>query len=168
MSVRTFWIIFLKIMGLWILLDAIAIIPNLILTLISPNVGLQEIGYFLFNVGFYVGAIQFLFFRTTQIIDILKLEKNFKEERIEIASLNYIHVIQMAIIILGGFCLISSFAGFVKSVYFLLQDDLPFKDSSQKAHVIIEAIQIIIYYLFMTNSRWFIQFFQKERIDTKK
>ncbi|KOY85998.1 hypothetical protein AD998_07450 [bacterium 336/3] len=168
MSIRTFWIICIRIIGLWVLLDAISIIPNLILTLINSSVGLQEIGYFLFNVGFYLGAIQFLFFRTTQVVEALKLEKNFKEERIEFTSMNHVVILQMAIIVLGGFNLVISLAGFVRSVYLLLQDNTPFKDSTHKTHVVIDATQIIIYYLFMTNSRWFVQFFQKEKIETKE
>jgi hypothetical protein len=167
MSVRTFWIICIRIIGFWILLEWAMVLPTLILLLLSFQLGIKDIGYFLFLIGCYVGILQLLIFRTTWIIDTLKLEKGIREEKIE-NNFSYPTILQIGIIIIGGMSLINALTGLSREIYFLFQENIPFKDSSYKANIIVNILQILIAYLLMTNSRWFVELLHKEKMGTKE
>ena len=167
MSLRTFWIICIRIIGFWILLEWAMMLPNFILPLFSLQLGIKDIGYFLFLIGCYVGLLQLLIFRTTWIIDVLKLEKGIREEKIE-NNFSYPAILQIGIIIIGGINLISALTGLTKEIYLLSQENIPFKDSFYKVNIIVSIVQALISYLLITNSRWFVGLLSKEKVETKE
>ena len=97
MTIRTFWTILLKILGISLVLRGVDVILNLISILSSTLSAmsysdieyntLELIGYIaaIFGVVIIYAFILWLFvFKTSWIINKLRLEKGFIEERIEI------------------------------------------------------------------------------------
>ena len=108
MKVRIFWTILLKILGIYLVLDSLKVIPQFIATLYSftsdPDQTIQvfiwTFVFLLSTVGLYVFILWLFVFKTAWLIDKLHLEKGFSEENIEI-NFPRSTVLSISIILIG-------------------------------------------------------------------
>ena len=129
MTPRTLFTIILKVMGISILIDALAVISQSIATGISVGRGFTEdnfiniliaLGLVLFVVAVYCLAIWIFLFRTDYIIDKLSLDKHFREERFEI-NIHRSTVVPIAIIVVGGLIIVEALPTFCKQTFLYIQ-----------------------------------------------
>jgi len=62
-----------------------------------------------------------------KIIDLLKLDKNFTEDRIEIGNLKEINLLKLALLIISGHLIVTNLPSFLKQSYFALKELLTSK-----------------------------------------
>jgi len=98
-----------------------------------------------------------------KIIDMLKLDKNFTEDRIEIGSLKEINLLKLAILIISGLLIVNNLPSFLKQSYFALKELLTSKkgtdgllesfmyDKVDYSEYIFSVISLILGYLLITN-----------------
>lgn len=122
MLINTFWKLLLKIIGLWILFGAFSVIPQLSTSLsfldgsLNTTGLLQVWGLLFLSLFLYFIVVRVFIFKTDWIIEKLKLDKNFKEEKIDI-NYNTSTILNIAIIIMGGLILLDAFPAFISRLY---------------------------------------------------
>ena len=167
MTKRDFFRILIKVFALYsIILTVFTWIPsNLIYTFYD-----FELIPILAGLGFTLLAFiiyYFLIKKTDQIIDFIRLDKGFDNEKIELGSLGTDKILMLGIILIGGLLLISNLADFIQYSF------LAFKNNVQKSGLNIflneaetdyfnwtfSGINIVIGYLLLTNydkvANWF-------------
>ena len=157
MSIRTFWIILIKILGLILVSGALIFVPQSIYFLyyaiksgdlidLLPIVALNLVlflSYFL--------IVRLCIYKTNWIVDKLKLDKGFKTENIEL-NFESSKIISIAIIVIGGLLFIDNIPTLLREIMIFSQDKNLFKDYPKSGWIIFSFCKVIIGYLLMTNS----------------
>lgn len=170
MLINTFWKIIIKIIGLWLLFSCISIIPQFFSTLSFSNGSLDfqsllAIWLMLFGaIVLYILIIRLFLFKAEWIVDKLKLEKNFNEERINL-EIKSSTILTIAIIVIGGLTIIESVPDFCSGLFNFLQQKMLFKDYPDSHWLVFHFIKIIIGYLLMTNGKRLAGYIEKESVE---
>lgn len=157
MEVRTLWNILIKILGLWLALEGIFIIPQLISAysfFTDEDYGsiTTYIVITVISITLYVGLVRLLLFQTYSVIDKLKLASSITEQRVNL-NFETQNVISISIIIIGGIAFIDSVPQLVgTSIEFFKQNKL-LKDYPQIGWIIFYALKSLIAYLMITNNK---------------
>ncbi|WP_316785255.1 hypothetical protein [Pedobacter frigiditerrae] len=157
MRIKTFWIIVIKIIGLVFLLNSLSVISNSIFTsyLTVRQAGGETSTVFILILP---TALVFLFliflflFKAHWLVRILKLEKDFNEDRIEL-NMTYTKVINIAIIVISGVILANSIPQLCYQIFNLIRDKIPFGENQDFGFLIIDTVKIIVATGFMLNSK---------------
>ncbi len=132
MSIRTFWLIFLKILGLRLIancLQAIALMQVYATAEYNEgNVG-EAILIVLFGLSAYMVVMLTLIFKTNWVINTLGLDKNFAEDRIDL-NISSNTVLRMATIVLGGLMIIEIFPALFDDFIGIFNGSI-FRDNSE-------------------------------------
>lgn len=162
MLVNTFWKILLKIIGLWILFLALTIMPQYIAALSFTQDKLNVLNWLMLFLALIIYTIltRLFIFKTEWIIEKLKLDESFQEDRIDFNSKGPI-VLNVGIIILGCLILIDTVPVFCSKLYAFFQQDLLFKDYPDSNWLILYFIKLIIGYLLLTNGKNFANFIER-------
>lgn len=157
MSIRTFWNILIKILGLFLISGALVIVPQSIsflyyafksgdfidvLSVVALNLVLLFV-YFL--------IIRLCIYKTNWIINKLKLDKGFETENIEL-NFDSTKIISIAIIVIGGLLFIDNIPVLFREIMVFSEDKNLFKDYPKSGWLIFYFCKAIIGYLLMTNS----------------
>ena len=167
MEIRTFWRIVIKGIGLWLLIGAFYIIPQLgsNLYMINTNDGWSNIftifilSVFLFVV--YIFIVRLFLFKSEYIITKLKLDSHFTQEKIDV-NISSQTVLRVVIIITGAITLIESLPNFMIEVYHFLQAKQLLKDYQEVSSMLFYFIKSLIAYLMMTNSKVIEKYISRE------
>jgi hypothetical protein len=90
MTIKTFWLIFLKILGIYLIMSSITVIPQFVFSLFSANQTdssvnfLGGIGILILTILIYLFILNIFVYRPSWLINKLSLEKSFEEERIDL------------------------------------------------------------------------------------
>lgn len=168
MSIRTFWIILIKILGLILIFQAITIIPEWISSIyfLYENGDTKNLSVLIFSVLlvlfiFYLIS-RFLLFKAHWIIDKLKLDKGFENDTIELNS-GQNRIISIAIIIIGSYMLIQNIPILFREFFIFFQQKILFKDYPKSGWIIFYFCKTIIGYLLMTNSFRIAKLIEKQK-----
>lgn len=158
MLIKTFWKILIKIIGLWILFGCISLIPQFFSTLSFTNgflnvKSLIPIWLMLFaSILAYAFVIRLFLFKTDWIIEKLKLEKNFTEERIDI-KISSTEILTISIIIIGGLIIVESLPLFFSRLIDFFQQKSQLKEYHETSWLVYYFVKLIIGYLLVTNGK---------------
>jgi len=172
MKIRTFWIFLLKILGLYFVLGSIEVIAQFVSSIYYLFVNTSSdiivktsmIGMVTAIIFIYLLVLRFFVFKPNWIIDKLKLDQGFDEEKIELNN-NSTAILRTAIIVIGGLLLVNSLPVLCKNIFVFLQQQAHFKDYPETGWIIFEVIKSIIGYLLITNSRYFADLIQNEKTE---
>ena len=171
MKIRTFWTFLLKILGLYIVLGSIDVIAQFLSTTYSLFVGdssdsiikLSLFGIVALIIFIYYLVLRFFIFNPNLIIDKLKLDKGFEEEEINLND-NSSAILRIALIVIGGLILVESLPILFKNIIMFFQQESLFRNYSGTGWIVFGVIKSIIGYLLLTNSKFFIDFINKEKV----
>ena len=167
MTIRSFWTIFIKILGLWLVFDSISVFPQFISTLLYLNFDdsnlnyLLSIAFLLIVVGIYFFILRLFVFKTSWLIDKLHLDKGFVEEKIEL-NIRHSTVLSIATIVIGGLMFIDGLPTLCKEVFEFFQQKNVFRQDPDSAWVIFSLAKTLIGYLLMTNSHFIVILVEKQ------
>jgi len=169
MSVRNFWTIFLKILGIWLVINGITPLTQFIsaVSYLSFNekenflVFLYIAVLFILIIAIYYFIFRFFVFKTSWLIDKLKLENGFDEGNIEL-TINGSSIIKIATIVIGGLIFINSFPLFCKEIFNYFQQKRMFSDNYSSSWIILHFVKTVLGYLLMTNSTFVVRFIEKQ------
>ncbi|SRR5690554_3912352 len=170
MLIKTFWKLLIKIIGLWFLLSCISIIPQFLSAFQFTNGTLDTevlilIWLSLFGIIIiYVLLIRLFLFKTDWIIEKLKLENNFTEERIDV-NIKSSTILTISIIVIGGLILVESIPSFFSLLFDFFQQRVLFEKYHEASWLIFHFIKIIIGYLLMTKVKSITNYIEKS-LDT--
>jgi lysylphosphatidylglycerol synthetase-like protein (DUF2156 family) len=173
MLIKTFWKILIKIIGLWLLFSCISVIPQFFSTLSFTNGDLNIeslllIWLMLFaTIIIYIIIVRLFLFKTDWIVEKLKLEKNFTEERIDM-NIKSSTVLTIAIIVIGGLIITESLPNFCSTLFDFLRQKNLLKDYQDTSWLIFHFCKIIIGYLLLTNGKNLVKYIEKESSEKEK
>lgn len=170
MSPRSFWIVLLKLVGVWILFHAFDVVPQFFLLFYpaSPSPFRYEnwevILSSLIILLVYVAIIRLLIFRPDQVIDKLKLDKRFEEEQFSL-NIHRSTVIAIAVIIVGALMIMNTLPVFFREVYFYYRSQTFDKmgPGADLTSMFFDVCKILVGYLLVTNNRAVVNLIEKTR-----
>ena len=167
MTIRTFWTIFIKIIGIWLVLDSVTVIPQFFSTLFLTNPSdtsqsfALTLAFLLFTIGIYIFILRLFVFKTAWLIDKLHLDKGFEEERIDM-NIQLSTVLTVATIVAGGLMFAESLPLLCKQIFVSLQQNGMYKERPAKGWIIFYSVKTMLAYLLMTNSKKVVSFIDKQ------
>ena len=171
MTLRTFWIIFLRILGIWLILGGLTVIPNFIgvfsFSFFGNNADenlftvLLIIAMLLLTVGIYFIVLWLFVYKTDWLIDKLKLDKGFGEDKIDL-NIQLKTVLTIASIVIGGLIFVDGFPEFCRQIFIFFQQKNVFREDPNSGWLVFYFIKSLIGYLLMTNSNLVINFINKQ------
>ncbi len=175
MTPRSFWIIFLRIIGIWFVLNSIPAIYQYF-TYLPLLKGATTIGFLLATVGMTTGLFLFLLlnlyvfiFRTDWIIDKLKLDKGFTEEKFDL-NIHRSTIYQISIIVIGGLLLIRCFPQLCRElILYFQQSSLPvnYQTNPTWSFIFLHFVETLIGIYFLTSSRTIGNFIERQKRKSK-
>lgn len=166
MTKRDFFRLIIKLFGLYSgLMTLFTVIPSNISNLLFQfNVTLLL--FIIVMILLVLSFFLFLIFNTDFIIDKLKLDKGFDEEKIQFENLTNDSIVKFAVFIIGGFLIINHFPSFLNYSFHIFKVKV---QNSELGYVevnyfnwIISAINILIGYFLITNYKAVAAFFDKK------
>ena len=119
------------------------------------------------SIVIYILIIRLFLFKTEWLVEKLKLERNFKEEKIDL-NIKSLTVLTIAIIVIGGLMIAESLPNFCSGLFNFLQQKTLFKDYPDSHWLIYHFLKIIIGYLLLTNGKRLAKYIDKESVEEKK
>ena len=168
MEIKTFWNIVLKGIGLWLFMNCLYIFPQIASILLTSQIGIgwntfiPELLFGIFALIAYLFISSLFLFKSSLIVTILKLEKHFAENRIDI-NVSQNTVLKIIIILFGGLTLINSFPNLIRETFQFLQQKELFKNYRDTSWLIFHSINSLIGYLLITNSSGIANFIDKQK-----
>ena len=170
MSIRTFWTITIKILGIWLVLSSLTVLSQFITVFqfigSNNNDNILElvitIILVLLTLLLYILIIRLFVFKADWIIDKLHLEKGFSEERIDL-NIGQSNILTIVIIIIGGLIFVDSFPQLCRQIFVFLQEKRMFIESKKSEWIIFQFVKTLIGYLLMTNSQFVVKFINKKK-----
>lgn len=165
MTIRAFWILLIKVIGIWFLFESLSVLGEFITTMLSfleePDIIITWIILTLITILLYFGALLLFVFRAEWLVNVLKLEKGIKEERIELSS-NQEQLLRLATIIIGGLLIILSFPDFCRELFHFMQFKVILRESPSLVPLVFLIVKTIIGFLMMTNGDRIARFIDKK------
>lgn len=168
MEIKTFWRIIIKGIGLWLLVNSIYVIPQFASTFSFNQDHLDWgnlITVWLITFGtliLYLLVVRVFLFKTEWVVNVLKLDKSFTENRIDI-NLPYSNVLSIAVIVIGALVFVEAIPELCSTIYEFLKQKELFKDYSGTSWLIFYFLKALFGYLMMTNSKTIVKFIDKRK-----
>ena len=157
MTIRTFWTILLKVLGIWLIIGGVSVSLQLISTLFTfmgeeftANLVLMIV-FTLFCTAVYMLILWIFVFKTGWLIDKLHLEKDFKEEKIDL-KIQTVTILRIATIVFGGIMLIDALPQFCKELMTFYQQKAIFYQNTEMPQLIRYFVELIIGIFLISKS----------------
>ena len=137
MTIRTFWTIFIKILGLWLVFDSVTVIFQFFSAIFTTNPAYPEdnnyatMAVFILAMGVYAFILWLFVFKTAWLINKLHLEKGFLGEENIGLDIHRSTVLKIAIIVIGGIMLVDSLPPLCKQTFVFYQQKNIFREDPQ-------------------------------------
>lgn len=171
MTPRSFWMIIIRIIGIWIVLDSISVLSQFISYFFMFNssndwlILISSIGLLLITIICYFLVLYLCVFKTGWIIDKLKLDRGFVEEKFEL-KIHHSTILQIAVIVIGGILFIKVFPLFCKSLILYVKQS----NASDRTYFKPEWSSVLFYFIetfisvyLMRNSRQIVNLIERQR-----
>jgi len=168
MLINTFWKIILKGIGLSLLIYLIDILATSI-ALYSSVLGYasEADGMFLMMVlnvmllAAYISVLRLFLFKTDWLLKVLKLEKSFKEESINI-KVPPQSILKIIVIVLAGLIFVEAVPGLIQQLLQFWQMPQLIKENDRIPVIAYHLIRAIVAFLAMTNSDTIVKWITKD------
>jgi hypothetical protein len=168
MTIRTFWTILIKILGIWLVLDSLNVIPTFFMTVYETALSGSEQGtsmimvLLLLTLGIYIAVLRLFLFKSAWLIDKLRLDKDFDQDNMNL-EIKESSLFSIAVIVTGGILFADGLPELCRQVFSYFQQERVFGENPGSGRIIFYLIKTLIGYLLMTNSKLVIKFIEKQR-----
>jgi len=169
MTPRSFWAILIKILGIYILIESVTSIPQFLGTVYlystqsnGVNSVMELTALSILFIIIYLLILRSIFFKTDWIIDKLKLDQGFENERFEF-NMHRSIILKIAIMVIGGLLVINNFPPLCEYTFncFRKSDTFGgFDKNPETRYVILYFIRTLAGYFMLTCSRLLVNFFE--------
>ena len=154
MTKRDLFILIIKLFGLYMIASSLFnwLVFNFSFAMNDTN--MLSILWMIGALAIMLGLLVLLIFKSDKVVNLLKLDKNFDDERVEIGNLNPISIAKLALVIIGGLMVLNNIPLFLSQMLFALKRDsmgTVFQPNSYTNLVSI-GIKILIGFLILTNT----------------
>lgn len=174
MTPRTFFTLLIKILGIYLVLGSISVVPEFASTIFmfadtsgNNDTGIIVLTLFMLvlTLGLFFIILKYCLYKTDWIIDKLSLDKHFTEEKIEI-NIHRSTFLGIAIIVIGGLMFVDGLPSFCKSVFDYFSQKHAFGrfgENPMAGWLFFYFIKTSIGYLLMTNHRPLVNLIERQR-----
>jgi hypothetical protein len=172
MTPRSLFLILIKIIGIFLLFEALRLLPQIITAFplfqyADHNIW-ENLPYALYILSiafvFYL-IIRYCLFRPDWLVDKLALDKHFEEEKFDF----HIHrssILRIAVIVIGGMTIIDALPAFCREIFNYIRieriEGMLYKKPSSYWFV-FHGVKVLIGYILLTNSRWIVNVVERQR-----
>lgn len=153
MTKRDFFIVAIKLFGLLSLATSLftAIPSNISFMLMDMDA--FSISWLMLVIVILVGLFILLIFKSRNVVNLLKLDKGFDDDRIDFGNLGSADIVKFATFIIGGFLIIENIAPFLNHVLFAFKGTIHGETytSSEYMQWTVCGLNLIVGYLLITN-----------------
>jgi hypothetical protein len=170
MTLKTFWTIFLKIFGIYLIWQVLIILPSFFSTLIFIG-GEDKISLFttlsaiIFIISFFVLIVRYSIFKTDRVIEKLHLEKGFPDEKLEI-NIHRSSLLTIATIVLGGLMIADGLPLLIYNTFYYIQRSdalIKFSDNRVTPYLVSNLLKVLLGYFMVSDSRLIVNFVERKR-----
>ncbi len=177
MTPRSFWTILIKMVGFYIVLESIVSIPQFLGTLAiffkqargdgDNSYGTFVLGYYVMIVALYVSILRLCLFKTGLVIDKLKLDQGYDDERFEF-NIHRSTILKVIVVVMGGLLIINNIPPLIEQVlaYFRFSHDVMYRnlaDAPTAKFIAVYFIKTAIGVFMLTSSRLVVNLIELKR-----
>lgn len=170
MAPKNFFNLVLKVLGLYLIIDILALVPQLIgpiIFLFDGNMLGEVVWTFVTSamlIFIYGFCAYYLIFRSDWIIGKLKLDKGFDQEVIQM-PVHRSTILGIAIIIIGGIIVVNAIPNLGRQLFLYFQERRMTYNQTDPdlTYVLVSCIKIITGLLLMYHQRWIVNFIELRR-----
>lgn len=165
MTKRDLFRVLIKIFGFYSgIITLFSIVPGYLSTL--PNDFIPMLFLFVFGMIFLsLLLVYVLIFKTDFIIDKLKLDQGFEEDRIQFENINNENLLKFSIIIIGGFLVLDYLPSFLNHTFQAFKTKIHSAENNiyttNYFNWISSGINLVLGYLLLTNYKKIASYFNK-------
>ncbi|GEO22945.1 hypothetical protein CQA01_34790 [Cyclobacterium qasimii] len=115
-----------------------------------------------------VGLFVALIFKADKVVELLKLDRGFDDDKIEIGSLEPADIIKIGTFIIGGLLILDNIPAFLSHTLFALKGDvvgLEYNNIQDKFNWAVSALNLIIGFLLITNYEFVAKILKTEKTE---
>ena len=161
MNIRTFWITVLKLFGIYLVYTGLLVIPTILSATYYIGV-LADIAFLLFWIILCILILYLFLFKTSLIIDKLKLDKGYSEEKMELKDSKK-SILSIAIIVIGGLIFVDAIPFVFRELIYFLQTRQMMVEYEGTSWLLFYLAKIIIGCLMVTKSHSIVKFILKKQ-----
>ena len=171
MTIRTFWTIFIKIIGVWLTIDGIKLLPQFFSALLYADrdngVQLMVTSFLLLTatIILYFLVLRLFLFRTSWLVDKLNLTEGFIEEKIDI-NISTPTVLRLAILIIGGLTLVDSLPTLCQQIFTFFQVKSSTDEFRNYGWIGLNLTKVLIGFFLLTRSKTVVNFITDKTVDS--
>jgi hypothetical protein len=170
MTPRSLFNVILKVFGLFFIKDFLALIPQLVASLLfvtKPDAfseSILSLVITLLIVSIYVFVTYYLIFRTETIIDKLKLDKGFDQDTIPL-NIHRSTILSISIIIIGGYIVADEIPNLCRQLFAYYQEKrMTYRQTNPKLqYSVLSAAKIMIGFLLIGEQRKIVNVIERKR-----
>lgn len=153
MTKRDFFILTIKLFGLFsIVISLFSALPTNV-SLALMDIDALSLTWVVIAVVVVIGLFVLLVFKSDKIVRLLKLEKGFDDDRIELGNLNSTEIVKIGTFIIGGLLIVDNIPAFLSHTLFSFKETVigQFYDTKAKFNWAVSGINLVLGYLLVTN-----------------
>lgn len=153
MTKRDFFILVIKLFGLFSLVTSLfSVLPNNI-SFALMYMDAFSLAWIAVAVFVVIGLFVLLVLRPDKVVSLLRLDKGFDDDRIEVGNLKSSDILKLGIFIIGGLLILDNIPAFLSHTLFAFKGDVSGKvyDTEDKFRWALNAINLLLGYLLVTN-----------------
>jgi hypothetical protein len=153
MTKRDFFILIIKVFGLFSVVTSLfSVLPSNI-SFAMMDIDTLSILWIFVTIVVVVGLFIVLIFKADKVVRLLKLDKGFDDDKIEIGSLKATNIIKLGTFIIGGFLVLHNIPAFLSHSLFAFKGDIIGLEynTQDKFNWIVSGLNLTIGFLLITN-----------------
>lgn len=153
MTKRDFFILVIKLFGLMSIVTSLfSILPSNISFALIENDAFSLL-LIAFSIIVVIGLFALLVFKAEKVVGILKLDKGFDDEKIDLANLNSSDIVKIGTFLIGGLLMLDNIPVFLSHTLFASKGSAVGQsyDMKENFYWAVSGINIIIGYMLLTN-----------------
>lgn len=170
MTIKTFWIIFVKIFGLYLIWQILIILPTLFASFKLFRTeekadlfsGLSAVTFIILV---FVAIVRYCIFQTDRVIEKLHLEKGFEEGNLEI-NIHRSSLLSISVIVMGGLMIADSLPLLIYNIFRYFQHNfasLGFSDNQASPYVLAYFLKFSFGFFMVSSSRLIVNLIERKR-----
>ena len=153
MTKKDLFVLLLKIFGLYsVVISLFSALPyNLMFAL--NGVDLMSIVWVTVSIAVVLGLFLILIFKANKIVERLKLDSGFEEERIDLGNLKSTDIIKIGTFVIGGFLITDNVPGFLSHTFWSFKKEVTGMEFTvrDKFDWAVSGLNLLAGYLLLTN-----------------
>lgn len=154
-----------KLFGLFSILTSLfSVLPNNI-SFALANIDSFSIIWIAVTIVVVFGLFFLLIFKADKVVTLLKLEKGFDDERIELGNFNSTDIVKLGTFLIGGLLMLDNIPGFLSHTLFAFKGSVvgQILDKQDKFHWAVNGLNIVLGYLLLTNFSFVAKLFRMKK-----